>query len=313
MPEPVGRTGQRYMPGLDGLRAIAVIAVTLYHLQVGFAPGGLLGVGIFFTLSGYLITDILLEAWTGRRLKLSRFWLARARRLLPALISMLVIVTAWVWIGDPGQMDNLRGLVVSSTFFTSNWWVIFQDVSYFDRFGPVSPLGHLWSLAIEEQFYIVWPFILLLGLKFVPPGAGSAGSERSRLRPHLAVATLGLALVSVILMAVLYKPGFDMTRVYEGTDTRAFGLLVGAALAMVWPSRRLDGRIPGKLKNKLDPIGVASLIVLVILIWQTDQYSAFLYRGGLLLLSLATAVLVAVLAHPASRLGPIVGCAPSGG
>ncbi|MBK5232807.1 MAG: acyltransferase family protein [Thermoleophilia bacterium] len=298
------------MPGLDGLRAIAVIAVVLYHLNVGFVPGGLLGVGIFFTLSGYLITDILLEAWTGRRLKLSKFWLARARRLLPALFSMLVIVTVWVWIGDPGQMDNLRGLVLSSTFFTSNWWVIFQDVSYFDRFGPVSPLGHLWSLAIEEQFYIIWPFILLIGLKFVPPGVGTARSTRQRLRPRLAAVTLGLALVSVILMAVLYKPGFDMTRIYEGTDTRAFGLLLGAAVAMVWPSRRLDSRVTSKLKNQLDIVGVVSLIIIAILIWQTDQYSSFLYRGGLVLLSLATVALVAVMAHPASRLGPIIGCAP---
>ena len=310
MPEPVGRAGQRYMPGLDGLRAIAVIAVTLYHLNVGFAPGGLLGVGIFFTLSGYLITDILLEAWTGRRLKLSRFWLARARRLLPALLSMLVVVTVWVWIGDPGQMDNLRGLVLSSTFFTSNWWVIFQDVSYFDRFGPESPLGHLWSLAIEEQFYLVWPFILLVGLQLIPPGAGSAGSKRVRLRPQLAAVTLGLALVSAILMAVLYKPGFDMTRIYEGTDTRAFGLLLGAALAMVWPSRRLDSGITRKLKNQLDFAGVVSLVIIATLIWQTDQYSSFLYRGGLVLLSLATVVLVAVMAHPAPRLGSIIGCAP---
>ena len=298
------------MPGLDGLRAVAVLAVVAYHLNASWAPGGLLGVGIFFTLSGFLITDILLEAWTGRRLKLKSFWLARARRLLPALFAMLIVVTVWVWLGDPGQMSNLRGLVLSSTFFTSNWWVIFQDVSYFDRFGPVSPLGHLWSLAIEEQFYIVFPFMLLVGCKFVPPGAGSASSKRQRLRPQLAAVTVGLAVLSAILMAVLYKPGFDMTRIYEGTDTRAFGLLFGAALAMVWPSRRLDKRVPEKLKNQLDVVAVVSLIVIAVLIWQSDQYSSFLYRGGLVLLSLATVALVAVLAHPAARIGPILGCAP---
>ena len=298
------------MPGLDGLRAIAVIAVVLYHLNVSWAPGGLLGVGIFFTLSGYLITDILLEAWTGRRLKLGKFWMARARRLLPALFSMLLIVSVWVWIGDPGQMDDLRGMVVSSTFFTSNWWVIFQDASYFDRFGPVSPLGHLWSLAIEEQFYIIWPFILLIGLKFVPPGAGDARTKRLRIRPWLATVTLGLALISAALMAVIYKPGFDMTRIYEGTDTRAFGLLFGAALAMVWPSRRFDTRVTSKLRNQLDLVGAGSLVIIALLVWQTDQYSSFLYRGGLVLLSLATVTLVAVLAHPAARLGPIIGCAP---
>jgi peptidoglycan/LPS O-acetylase OafA/YrhL len=298
------------MPGLDGLRAVAVLAVIAYHLDAGWAPGGLLGVGMFFTLSGYLITDILLEAWTGRRLKLSQFWLARARRLLPALFVMLIVVTVWVWIGDPEQMGDLRGMVLSSAFFTSNWWVIFQDASYFDRFGPVSPFGHLWSLAIEEQFYIVWPWILLIMLKFVPPGPGSPKSKRIRVRPRLAAVTLGMALVSAILMAVLYHPGFDMTRIYEGTDTRAFGLLLGAALAMVWPSRRLDKDIPGKVKNQLDVVGVVALLVIGLLIWQTDQYSSFLYRGGLVILSIATVALVAVLAHPGARLGRFLGCAP---
>lgn len=311
MPEPIGKSGQRYMPGLDGLRAVAVIAVILYHLDVPFAKGGLLGVGIFFTLSGYLITDILLEAWTGRRLKLSQFWLARARRLLPALLVMLVVVTAWVSLGAPDQLSDLRGLVVSSALFVSNWWVIVQDASYFDRFGPTSPLGHLWSLAIEEQFYIVWPWLLLLGLRVIPSGDGRGKrGRRERIRPRLAIATLVLAFISIVLMAVLYKPDFDMTRIYEGTDTRAFGLLMGAALAMMWPSRRLGNRIPVKARNQLDLAGILAFVVIAVLIWRTDEYSAFLYRGGLVLLSLATVVVVAVMAHPASRLGRALGWEP---
>jgi len=299
------------MPGLDGLRAVAVLAVIAYHLDMPFFKGGLLGVGIFFTLSGYLITVILLEAWTGRRLKLGQFWLARARRLLPALFVMLVVVLAWVTIGSPELLGDLRGLVISSALFTSNWCVIIQDVSYFDRFGPISPLGHLWSLAIEEQFYLIWPWMLLLGLRFIPSGdKGLKKGQRARIRPRLAVVTLVLSLISAILMAVLYKPGFDMTRVYEGTDTRAFGLLLGAALAMMWPSRRLGNRIPVKARNQLDIAGVVAFVVIAILIWQTDEYSAFLYRGGLVLLTLATVVVVAVMAHPASRLGVALGWAP---
>src|ERR1041384_6154027 len=121
MPKPIER-GQRYMPGLDGLRAFAVLAVIAYHLGAGWAQGGLLGVGVFFTLSGYLITDILLEAWTGRRLSLGRFWMARARRLLPALMVMLAVVMSWVTIADPAQLDELRGVAISSALFTSNWW-----------------------------------------------------------------------------------------------------------------------------------------------------------------------------------------------
>ena len=311
MPEPVGKSSQRYMPGLDGLRAIAVLAVIAYHLEIGFAKGGLLGVGIFFTLSGYLITDILMEGWVTRRLKLGQFWLARARRLLPALFLMLIVVMAWVTLGDPGQLKDLRGAALSSAFFTSNWWLIFQDVSYFDRFGPESPLSHLWSLAVEEQFYFIWPWLLLLGLRFIPdqPGGHNA-RRRKRQRPRLAMVTLGIALISAIEMALLYHPGFDTTRVYEGTDTRAFGLMIGAAVAMVWPSRRLDKNIPVNARNLLDGVGVASLVVIGILIWQTDQYGSFIYRGGLLLLSIATAVLVGVLAHPASRLGRILGFEP---
>lgn len=298
------------MPGLDGLRAIAVLAVIAYHLEVGFAPGGLLGVGVFFTLSGYLITDILLEGWVTRKLSLKNFWLARARRLLPALFTMLAVVLIWVWIGNPDLLGTLRGETVSAIFFTENWWAIAQGMSYFDRFGAPSPFSHLWSLAVEEQFYIIWPWLLLLLLKISPAKDHGKRARRERIRPNLALITLGLALVSAILMALLYEPGFDTTRVYEGTDTRAFALLFGAAVAMVWPSRRLDRNLPFKARRNMDLMGVGALVVILVLIWRTSEFSPFLYRGGMVLLAIATAVLVAVLAHPATRLGPIIGCRP---
>jgi peptidoglycan/LPS O-acetylase OafA/YrhL len=305
MPEPVKRN-QRYMPGLDGLRAVAVLAVIAFHLGFGWAPGGLLGVGIFFTLSGYLITDILLSQLSRRgHIKLGRFWLARARRLLPALFVMLVIVVAWVTIFGPAQPQQFRDGVVASALYVSNWQLIFGDVSYFARFAPPGPLNHLWSLAIEEQFYLVWPFVLLLGVKVVRETPLPSG-----VRPRLAVATLLLALVSVVLMAVLYHPSLDPSRVYYGTDTRAFELLFGAALAMVWPSRKLSPRIAAGARNTLDALGVAGLVVIALMIWKTDQYSSFLYRGGFVLLSIATVLVVAALAHPASRLGPVLGWKP---
>jgi peptidoglycan/LPS O-acetylase OafA/YrhL len=305
MPEPVKRN-QRYMPGLDGLRAIAVLAVIAFHLGFGWAPGGLLGVGIFFTLSGYLITDILLSQLSRRgHIRLGRFWLARARRLLPALFAMLVIVVAWVTIFGPAQPRQFRDAVVASALYVSNWQLIFGDVSYFARFAPPGPLNHLWSLAIEEQFYIVWPFLLLIGVKLV-----RETPLRSGVRPRLAVVTLGLALVSATLMAVLYHPSLDPSRVYYGTDTRAFELLFGAALAMVWPSRKLSPRIGAGARNTLDALGAAGLAAIALMVWQTDQYSAFLYRGGFVLLSIATVLIVAALAHPAGRLGPILGWKP---
>src|SRR4051812_13319662 len=165
MPEPIQRN-QRYMPGLDGLRAIAVLAVIAYHLGFRWAPGGLLGVAVFFTLSGYLITDLLLGQWSGGRMRLGNFWIRRARRLLPALFVMLVVIVAWITIADPSQLDSLRGAVISSALYVNNWWLIDQHVSYFARFAPPSPLGNLWSLGVEEQFYLLWPWLLLLGLHF---------------------------------------------------------------------------------------------------------------------------------------------------
>jgi peptidoglycan/LPS O-acetylase OafA/YrhL len=304
MPEPIQRN-QRYMPGLDGLRAIAVLAVIAYHLGFGWAPGGLLGVAVFFTLSGYLITDLLLGQWNGGRMRLGNFWIRRARRLLPALFVMLVVVTAWITIADPSQLDRLRGAVISSALYVNNWWLIDQHVSYFARFAPPSPLGHLWSLGVEEQFYLLWPWLLLLGLRFVKEPASSPG-----IRPRLALVTLGLAAASAILMAVLYHPGFDSTRVYDGTDTRAFGLLFGAALAMVWPSRHLTSNVSLGARWILDGLGVAGLTVIAILIWRTNDYSPFLYQGGMVLLSVATVFVIAAIVHPATRLGPAMGWKP---
>src|SRR5215208_7578179 len=298
MPKPVGRA-QRYMPGLDGLRALAVLAVIAYHLELGWAQGGLLGVGVFFTLSGYLITDLLL----GQRdavghLRLGDFWLRRARRLLPALFLMVAVVVAWVTLFDRPQLPALRGYVVAAAVYMSNWWNIVRHASYFSRFGPPPPLDHLWSLAVEEQFYLVWPFLLWLGLRY------------ARGRYWMAGLTLAAAALSATVMALLYQPGVDPTRVYEGTDTRAFGLLVGAALAMVWPSRHLRADLTLRRRLLLDGAGVVGLVVIALLIWRTNEYSAFLYRGGIVLLSVATVGVVAALVHPASLLGPALGWAP---
>ncbi|HTR76055.1 MAG TPA: acyltransferase family protein [Solirubrobacterales bacterium] len=304
MPEPITR-GERYMPGLDGLRAIAVLAVICFHLGFGWAPGGLLGVGIFFTLSGYLITDILLGQYNRRgAIHLGRFWLGRARRLLPALFLMLLIVVAWVTIFGPAQPDQFRKAVVSAIFYVNNWQQIAANVSYFARFAPEQPLNHLWSLSVEEQFYIIWPFVLLIGLKFIRDRQGNG------LRPHLAVFTLVLAVISSILMAVLYHPSLDPSRVYYGTDTRAAGLLFGAALAMVWPSRRLHRNITAQARKNLDLLGCLGLLIIAFMIWQTGEFSQFLYRGGFVVLSLATVMVLMPLAHPACRLGNVLGAKP---
>jgi peptidoglycan/LPS O-acetylase OafA/YrhL len=304
MPEPVGR-GERYMPGLDGLRAIAVLGVIFYHLGFGWAEGGLLGVGVFFTLSGYLITDILLNQVKRGGIRLKSFWLARARRLLPALFLMLTVVMAWVTVIGPHQPADFRTAALSAVGYFNNWWLIFHHVSYFARFAPPSPLNHLWSLSVEEQFYIVWPFLLMLGLRLVPEVKNTTG-----VRPRLAGVTLIAALCSGIAMAILYHPSLDPSRVYYGTDTRALELLLGAALAMVWPSRRLRPGVTPQARLTIDAAGAAGLVVIGLMFWSSNEFSPFLYRGGFGLLGFATALAVAALAHPASRLGPIVGCRP---
>jgi peptidoglycan/LPS O-acetylase OafA/YrhL len=305
MPEPVKRN-QRYMPGLDGLRAIAVLAVIAFHLGFDWAPGGMLGVGVFFTLSGYLITDILLAQLNARgRIRLGAFWLARARRLLPALFVMLAIVVAWVTVFGPAQPDQFREGVISAIFYVNNWQQIFADVSYFARFEAEGPLDHLWSLSVEEQFYILWPFLLLFGVKLVHERPLPSG-----VRPRLALLTIAGALASSVLMAVLYQPSFDPSRLYFGTDTRAGGLLFGAALAMVWPSRKLSRRIAPQARNTLDALGALGLLVIAFMIWRNGELSPFLYRGGFVVLSLATVLVLMPLTHPACRLGKWMGVLP---
>src|SRR5262245_51149749 len=206
MPEPV-RRGQPYMPGLDGLRALAVLAVVAYHLGWGWAPGGMLGVGVFFTLSGYLITDLLLgQREVAVRLNLPDFWLRRARRLLPALFVMLAVVAACVTLLHRHQLAHIRAAVAATAGHVNNSWFSAQSSSYFAQFGPPSPLGHLWSLAVEEQFYLIWPWLLLLGLRWVRGRLGANG--------RLGAGALLLAVVCAVAMALLYRPGYDPTRVY---------------------------------------------------------------------------------------------------
>jgi peptidoglycan/LPS O-acetylase OafA/YrhL len=217
---------------------------------------------------------------------------------------MLAAVSVWVALAAAGQLVPFRQQALAAALYVSNWWTIAQSHSYFSRFAAPLPLDHMWSLAIEEQFYLVWPCLLWLGLWATRRGG------RRPVTDHLALVTIAFAVVSAIAMALLYRRGYDPTRVYEGTDTRAFGLLVGAAVAMVWPIGRLRRDVRPLARDLLDSLGSLGLGAIAVLVWRTDPYSPFLYRGGMILLSLATAAVVIAVVHPATRLSRALGWAP---
>jgi peptidoglycan/LPS O-acetylase OafA/YrhL len=307
------------MPGLDGLRALAVIAVLLYHAGISWLPGGFLGVEVFFVLSGYLITALLLAEWrTKGSVDVKAFWMRRARRLLPALYLLIVATLAYAVVFLPGEVAGLRNDALAAFGYVTNWYLVLGHESYFEAVGRPSLLKHLWSLAVEEQFYLVWPLVFWLGVSF--------GATRWRTRRVLMVA-LGGAAISVALMAALFVPGVDPSRLYYGTDTRAAGLLIGAALAIVWTPElrqtrsrgrscptvrgfkrdRAQGRFQRRWRwtvpTLLDALGLAALGTLIFLCLRLGEFDAPLYRGGLAAVSLATAALIMAISYPQTRLG----------
>ena len=277
---------RRYITGLDGIRAIAVIMVLSYHLKLSLFKSGFLGVTVFFVLSGYLITGILIsEVEEEGTIDLKNFWLRRIRRLVPAVMSMAVViifVSAVVnrVIFTKGCKDFL-----ASVLGFNNWWQIFNKVSYFEAAGVPSPFTHCWSLAIETQFYLIYPLILLGIYKL----AKSRGEGRAKRGLLFAGVTLLLALISVILMIVLFDPQQDASRVYYGTDTRAFSLLFGALLAILWEYRMVPRRLSASVNMVLGSVSFAALLVMTIAI---NGSSNFWYRGGQFVGTILTVLMV---------------------
>ncbi|WP_418302436.1 acyltransferase family protein [Lysinibacillus fusiformis] len=290
----------RYIPGLDGIRALAVLAVIAYHFNFSWARGGFLGVDIFFVLSGYLITSTMLPL-KGNQLTVSlkKFWIGRFRRLLPAAYVMIITSFVWAMLFHKELLHTLRGDALSSIFYSSNWWFIFHKLSYFDSFGSPSPLKNLWSLAIEEQFYVIWPLLLMIGLYVV--------KKQSKLAKIVFIG----AICSALLMAILYQPGADPSRVYYGTDTRCFELLIGCWLALIWPMKRLSSqKLSTSHMKKLNAISFISFTIFLVSIVYVDEFQTFLYRGGMFLFCLNAAVLIACVCHPVSILGRILAWKP---
>jgi peptidoglycan/LPS O-acetylase OafA/YrhL len=294
-------TGSTRILGLDGLRAVAVALVLGFHFGVRWLGGGFVGVDVFFVLSGYLITGLLLSEFARRdRIGLGAFWLRRARRLLPALLLVVVAVIVMVRFAEPaGAFPDMRSASLAALFYLSNWWQIGASGNYFAATGAVSPLTHTWSLAVEEQFYLVWPLVVLAVLHW------SSGFVRG-VRTVLAVAVVGVV-ASATEMALLFRPGANATRVYFGTDTHAQSVLVGAALACVLTlierRRGLAGMDPEArtpvARRWLTAGGVTGLVVLVLAARVLSGSSSLTYRGGFVIVSLAAAaVVVAVVTVP---------------
>ena len=289
-----------YVPALDGLRAVAVVAVLLYHGDQGWLPGGFLGVDVFLVISGYLITCLLLSDFHNNgKIDLKRFWTRRARRLLPALFLMLATVSVYALLFLPREIDKLRGEVAAAVGYVENWYLVFRNVSYFENVGRPPLLKHVWSLAVEEQFYLLWPLLIVGGL--------AIWGYRRRL--FFAI-ILGI-IASTVLMAVLYTPYEDPSRVYYGTDTRAAPLLVGAALAFVWAPWRLTRRTGHTAPIVLDLLAAGSLAGLCWFFLNRGEFDPGLYRGGFLVVALLSAVAIASTVHPAGRVAPLIlGLAP---
>lgn len=277
-----------YLPALDGLRALAVLAVILYHADVLWLPGGFLGVEIFFVVSGYLITSLLLAEYRAHNsIDLKRFWQRRARRLLPALFAMILAVLVFTVAALPDEVASLRGDVVAAFTYITNWYLILGQQSYFETMGRPSLLRHLWSLAVEEQFYLVWPLIFVFLL--------------TRLQSRAAMILLMVgATASALWMGALFQPDADPSRIYYGTDTRAAGLLIGAALAFAWMPRAGEKPASRFRRWTLDLVGVAALGALIVACLALSEFDPFLYQGGMLLVGAATALVIAAVVTPQS-------------
>lgn len=308
-------TTLRYLPGLDGLRAISVLAVIVFHHylvgghEVGWAPGGFLGVEVFFVVSGYLITSLLLSQRreTGH-VSLREFYLRRARRLLPALYMLLAVVIAFSLLFLPDAVGKLRSDTLAALTYTSNWWQIIAHRSYIAEAGRPELLKHLWSLAIEEQYYLAWPFLLIFGLR-------KLGRQR------MLATMLATALVSTVLLAVLAHGSVD--HAYYASYTRLSGLLLGSMFAFYFAPYRIRG-IPGRgARVALDVAGAFGLLVLLGSFGLLHHFGIngftfptsrlddlAVFHGGFLLVDLATLLVIAAAVHPASDVGRALGCKP---
>jgi peptidoglycan/LPS O-acetylase OafA/YrhL len=295
----VTKRGIQYIPAIDGLRAIAVIAVMLYHLGLSWIPGGFLGVDLFFVISGYVITRLLLDSIQERGgLDLRDFYLARIRRLLPPLVFMIITTSIFVGLWAP---DTTKKFLTDAPFSLTgamNWWLVFNQQDYFEASGRPPLLQHTWSLAVEAQFYLIWPLILLIVLKYL-------GKKLIPAAALVIAATSGVALM-LVSFQIDAANSSKVSHVYFGTDTHSIGLFLGAALAVSWIPQNFNLQVTRRAQDFIDGIGVFGFIGILSTFLLIDETKPTLYKIAFPLAGLfGTAILISIV-HPASRFAPLL-------
>ena len=293
------KRGIQYIPAIDGLRAIAVVAVILYHLGFDWIPGGFLGVDLFFVISGYVITRLLLDSIEiSGGLNLGAFYLARLRRLLPALLFMIITTAITVGIWAPDTMKRFLADTPFALTGTMNWWLVGRELDYFETIGRPPLLQHTWSLAVEAQFYFIWPLILLLILKWFGKGRVAIASLF-----FAAISGITLLLVSLSLDAT---NATSVSHIYFGTDTHSIGLFLGAALAVSWVPQNFKVEVSRKAQDFIDGIGVIGFIGILAAFLLIDANNPNLYKIAFPLAGICGAAIVTSIVHPASRFAPLL-------
>lgn len=283
------RRRSQYITGIDGLRTLAVLGVIIYHLLPNVLQGGYLGVPLFLLVSGYFVTYQVTKHFDrDGSFDIRGFYKRRFKRLYPVMIAMLVLTTAYITLFARPLLHHIKATVITNLLWVYNWWEIKNGQSYFDQFGGASPFTHLWTLGVEAQFYLLWPIILVWMLHLLK-------------RRTVKWLVLLLAILSAVEMAILYDPQ-NINRVYYGTDTRAFSLLLGAWLGLTWPLDKLPRNLIRSDVEKLNGIGIAAIVLTVIGFFTLNGQNPATYRGGMFFYSIVGMVLVAMILHPGASL-----------
>lgn len=298
-----GKVGVRHISSIDGLRAIAVTAVVLYHLGISWIPGGFLGVDLFFVISGYVITRLILDSINqSSALDLRAFYAARLRRIYPGFIFMVICTIIFIGVWAPEAIKRFLTDLPYALTGSINWYLVAKNQDYFETIGRPPLLQHTWSLAVELQFYLIWPIILLTVLKYF--------GKKNVARIALAIAIISGVTLFIVSLSLDQANAQQISHIYFGTDTHSLGLFLGSALAVSWIPQNLSAAITKRAQDVIDGIGVVGLLGLISVFLFIDQSNANLYRIAFPLAGIFGCLVIISLVHPASRFAPIISTAP---